>query len=560
MRRALLIGVALVASLAASPAWSYWHGTGGGGTGSGVVVTMPAGTQPAGSVSAQSVTVTWTQSLLLGSMLGTYTYGGYSLKRYAQGSSASVTPNASCAATITGATATLQCVESSVPYGQWQYTVTPQLSTLTGAEGAKSAAVTVACSAPTLNTVTPQNPAAGVAIGDIVVNWGAVTGATGYNLYRRTSAGSYNFSSPVNGVSPLTATTYTDVASNLNAGVTYDYVVRAVAATPAVESANSNEIGATPIVRPSAPSGTPTATAVAGAQINVSWSSVSGVAGYNVYRRTSAGSYNFATPLNGASVFVGTTYSDATASNGATYLYTIRAVITGLGGAQVESTSSTESNSATADGTSPAVPTALTGGNLTVGAPGCAVATGTSFVNSAGKTSVPVSTTIATPESGETVVFTATTSGSTPVTTTVAASSTTVATNLDLSSLLDGTVTLTAQTKDVAGNLSATRSPTNTIVKDVVPAALSSVTYVDNALLQADAIAGTSECGALITVTETTGPHVGTVFTTISPGSTFSRTVETLTLVLGAYAYNVTATDIAGNVSSATAISGNDQL
>ena len=34
------------------------------------------------------------------------------------------------------------------------------------------------------------------------VAWATVTGATGYNVYRRTSAGSYNFASPLNGGTP----------------------------------------------------------------------------------------------------------------------------------------------------------------------------------------------------------------------------------------------------------------------------------------------------------------------------------------------------------------------
>jgi hypothetical protein len=557
-RRLLLLGT-VAALWGSTPALAYWHGAGGSGSGSGSVASMPAGVQPTGSVSAQNVTVSWAQSTFQGSRLGTYGGGGYTIRRYAEGSSSSVTPNAACATVISGATASLQCVEAGVAYGQWQYTVTPALNTLTGDESTKSAALTVAPAAPTLNTVTAQNPAVGQTTGDIAVSWSAVTGATGYNLYRRTSAGSYNFAAALNGATPLTTTTYTDPGSGLSGAVTYDYVVRAVAASPAVESASSNELGATAIARPSAPGGSVTATAVAGGQIDAAWSSVAGAAGYNVYRRTSAGSYNFGSPLNGASALAGTTYHDSTAVNATTYLYTVRTVITGAGGAQAESANSSESNAATSDSTPPPVPSAVTvnsGGNVKSGT-SCGVTAGTRFINNAGKGSVAVTATITTAEVGENVFFSATTSGSTPVTATVAASGTSVTTTLNLSTLLDGPVTLTAQTKDAAGNLSATTSPANAITQDVVPGALSAVTY-HNVTIFADTLSGTSECGATITATETTGPHVGNVYTTtVGAGGTFSGfTIDAISL--GAYAYNVTATDLAGNISAVVPISGSD--
>lgn len=67
--------------------------------------------------------------------------------------------------------------------------------------------------------------------------------------------------------------------------------------------------------------------------------------------------------------------------------------------------------------------------------------------------------TIAAPGIGETFVFSATSAGSTPVAVTVAAAGTSVPTSLNLTPLLGGTLTVTARTKDAAGNLSATRTP-----------------------------------------------------------------------------------------------------
>jgi hypothetical protein len=553
------LAVLLVVLAVPAPAFAYWHSGGGLGSGAAIVATMPAGPRPAASAAGRSVTVSWTQSVFLSSLLGTYDGGGYALKRYEQGGSNAITPNAACASAVSGAAATLQCVESDVPYGRWQYSVTPLLNSLTGDESPKGATVTVATAAPALTAVVAQNPAPAATTGDIALTWGAVADAVGYNVYRRTSAGSYDFGSPLNGATPLTATGYADRASGLTGGVTYDYVVRAVAGAPTVESANSNEIGDTAIARPSAPAGTVTATAVVGGHIDVAWSSVAGVAGYNVYRRTSAGSYDFGTPLNGAGPVAGTTYHDSSAANGTTYHYTVRSVITGLGGAQVESADSSESSAATSDATSPQVPSALTvdsGGDVQAGT-SCGVASGTRYINAAGAASVSVTATIASAEPGESVVFSATTSGSTPVTATVAVgtSATTATTTINLSTLLDGVVTLTAQTKDAAGNLSATRSPTNVVRKDIVAGALSNVTYTNNALF-ADTLSGTSECGATIRATQTVGPHVGNVYTTtVGSGGTFSGfSVDAISL--GAYAYAVTATDLAGNISAITTVSG----
>jgi hypothetical protein len=552
---------ALVVSWHVSPA-SAWWGADGSGSGSGLAATMPIANQPSASVSGQSVTVTWTQSSFQGSPLGSHVGGGYTLTRYAQGSTSGATPNADCATTISGATAALQCLESDVPYGNWQYTATPVLDTFTGGESPKSTTVSVAPDAPALTTVTAQNPASGQATGDIELTWSAVSSATGYNIYRRAASGSYDSTSPLNGATPYTETTYSDSGADLTGGTTYGYVVRTVAGSPAVESTSSDERSATAIARPAAPGGSVTATPAAGGNVNVSWSAVSGVAGYNVYRRTAAGSYDFSAPLNGATPYSGTTYLDASATNGTTFYYTVRAVIIGAESTQVESADSAESNSATSDSSPPPAPSAVTvnsGGNL-LSAASCGRVAGTRFINNAGKTAVSVTATIAAPEAGETVLFSATTPGSTAVTATVTPVSTSASASLNLGSLLDGTVTLMAQTQDLAGNLSATTVPTNTIVKDVAAAALSGLTYTDNLLTAADTIGGSSECGATITAVETAGPNVGKTFPTsgtfsVGATGTFSGfTVDAASL--RAYGYNVTATDLAGNPSAPVSISG----
>ncbi len=335
-----------------------------------------------------------------------------------------------------------------MPYGAWQYTVTPVLNSFTGAESAKSSPAGVVTVAPTLSTVTAKNPAAGQTTGDIDLTWAAVTGATGYNVYRRVGGGSFDYGAPRNGGTPITATTYSDAGAGLSPATTYDYVVRAVAGAAAVESASSNSLSTATISRPAAPASV-TATAVAAADVNVAWASVPGAVGYNVYR-TSTGTYDYAAPLNGASPLAATTFVDLTAVDAVTYRYVVRAVILGAGGARVESASSVESGAVLADGTPPAVPTGLsvTSGGPTASSTLCGVTVGTRYVNSSGAAEMGVSASVTT-EAGQTVIFTASTATSTE-----AASGSTASTKLNVSGLADGVISVTARAKDLAGNLS----------------------------------------------------------------------------------------------------------
>lgn len=540
-----------------APAGAYWSGA-GAGTGSGAVADLPPAAQPTAAVSGQSVTVQWAQSSFEGSPLGTYPAGGYVLTRYAQGSSTAVAPAAGCAGAISGPAATLECTETGVPVGIWQYTVLPVLGSFTGTEGPRSVSVSVRPPAPTVTAVTAQNPASGEATGSIAVDWGAVADATGYNVYRRTAAGSYDYSAPVNGATPLTGTTLTDAGPGLASDTTYSYVVRTVAGTPATESADSNELSAATISRPAAPTGVGATAVVAGA-IDVSWTSVAGATGYNVYRRTAAGSYDFSSPRNGATPLSGTTYRDAATTNATTYHYTVRAVVIGAGSTQVESLDGTESAAVTSDATAPAAPSATSvtsGGNVT-SATMCSIAAGTRYVNNAGKSAVGVSATVAAPEPGASVVFLATTPNSAAVTATVAAAATTT-TTLDLSSLLDGTITLTARSRDAAGNLSGTVGPTNVVIKDTVVPPLTA-SYSAGLLGASPKITGSSQCGATVRAVKTSGGNEGKVFSTQITSSTsnsYSLTVEGPLLGLGSVSYSVTSTDLAGNTSAVVATGG----
>ena len=161
-------------------------------------------------------------------------------------------------------------------------------------------------------TTKPSAPssvsARAAASNSITVNWYSATGATGYRVYRSTSAsGTYTQ------VGSTSSTSYTD--NSLTPGTTYYYTVSAYNA--AGESSQSSYTYAMTILPP--PSNV-SATATSRGGINVSWSSVSGVTGYRVYRSTSAyGTYTQVETTSSAS------YTDNYLSPGTTYYYKVSA-------------------------------------------------------------------------------------------------------------------------------------------------------------------------------------------------------------------------------------------
>ncbi|WP_370741245.1 Kelch repeat-containing protein, partial [Longirhabdus pacifica] len=160
----------------------------------------------------------------------------------------------------------------------------------------------------------------------VKLNWNTVTNATYYNVKR----------SDVQGGSYATVTTttydyYDDIA--VTAGDTYYYVVTAVNAVE--ESANSNEVVATPQSaqqKPQAPTGLQ---AMAGdGEVELNWNSVNDATSYKVKRATTqGGSYVEITATSAAS------YKDTSVSNGTTYYYVVTAEnAAGESGASNEST------------------------------------------------------------------------------------------------------------------------------------------------------------------------------------------------------------------------------
>jgi chitinase len=525
MKRRWWPALLAVLALHAAPAGAYWAG-GGAGSSQASVGTLSGGNPPSASVTGQTVTVTWTQTSFVGLPVGAYAGGGYTLQRYPAAGGALVNPGSGCAGIVSGAGLTLTCVETGVPAGQWQYTVSPLLGTWTGAESARSASLSVAPGAPVLGSASALNPPAGQATGDVALSWSAIAGAGGYNVYRRTASGTY--STALN-ASPVIGTSFTD--TTLASG-TYAYAVRAV--TAGAESVDSNELTVTPYTRPASPASV-TATPVAAGAISLTWGSVAGVTGYNIYRRTAAGTYDHSSPLNGSTPVSGTTFSDDTTLNAITYRYVVRAVILGAGGTLLESLAdSPESAPAMSDGIAP--------GSVTISDPGSPLR-GTITLSGTATDSV---TGVA--ELRMQYAPAGTSSWTTGCTATTAPYSC----SLSTAALADGLYDLRAQAVDVAGNVASSLSVANRRVDNAAPA----VSVVDPGAYVRQTItisASASDAGSGVTsVTIQRAPTGTNTWTTICTDTSgaYSCALNTTTLADGGYDFRATATDAAGNTAT----------
>jgi hypothetical protein len=133
-------------------------------------------------------------------------------------------------------------------------------------------------------------------------------------------------------------------------------------------------------------------------------------------------------------------------------------------------------------------------------------------------------------------------------------------TGINVGSLNEGSVTISAVSTDTAGNPSTAR--TAVVTKDTVaPTFTTAPSYSDKNNTAQDQIAGKTSENATVTAVETT-PASNTFTGPATGGATFTVNVAALSGTTGspiAFSYSVTATDPAGNTSSpAVVVSGND--
>ncbi len=173
------------------------------------------------------------------------------------------------------------------------------------------------CSAASASSLIPTLISAKASAGQITVKWSALSGASKYAVYRK-AAGDSSWTRLTNAV---TGTSYTDKSSDLKAGTTYYYTVRAYigSAWGSYDTAgvSAKAVAANYPVLTSA-------TASAG-QINVKWNAFSGASKYAVYRKA-AGESSWTRLTN---TVTGTSYTDKSSDlkAGTTYYYTVRAYV-----------------------------------------------------------------------------------------------------------------------------------------------------------------------------------------------------------------------------------------
>jgi fibronectin type 3 domain-containing protein len=138
------------------------------------------------------------------------------------------------------------------------------------------------------------------------VNWEKITGAKGYIVYRKISGGSWKQ------LTTTTSLSYTDTTAI--SGTVYYYTVKAYAGTNKSLYVTNKTIKY--LARPDV------TVKNAGTGVKITWSKVTGVSGYYVYRRTENDKWTLIKNIKSAST---ADYTDTTAVSGTTYYYTIKA-------------------------------------------------------------------------------------------------------------------------------------------------------------------------------------------------------------------------------------------
>ena len=212
-------------------------------------------------------------------------------------------------------TATTDLDASATPGSTYAYVVRGACDAGGNNESSNSTCRSVAATGPLAAPAAPTFAA--VSCTTVTVNWSAVTGATGYDLYR-TTGGSCAGAVKLNG-SPIAATTYNDTGRS--PGASYSYYV--VARNASCLSANGSCGTVTMLATPAAPAA-PTFTGVGCNAVTVNWSAVNGAASYDVWRASGNGTCAGAVKITGSPV-AGTSYADSGLTPNQQYSYYVTA-------------------------------------------------------------------------------------------------------------------------------------------------------------------------------------------------------------------------------------------
>jgi len=295
----------------------------------------------------------------------------------------------------------------------------------------------------------------------------------------------------------------------------------------------------------------PTAPAVVqkpAGRLDLSWTAsttVTNLAGYDVYR-SNGGAF---TKLN-PTPLTGTTYSDTSTVDGTSYSYKIDALTSGT---PLLTSLDSSTVTATADATAPTVTSvALANGG----------GAGNAYVNAANTSSISVSVTLPAGSLTTDSVSVTVSNGSNSVMVTHAGTNgagTFTITGLNLAGLGDGTLTVSARSTDLAGNVGATTSVG--VTKDTVAPGAPTANYTDNNNNTADVVSGTAEANASISVTKTSPAPTASYPTTANGSGSYTVNVAGTNGKPNApvaVTYTVSASDAAGNTSATTTLNFTD--
>ena len=222
---------------------------------------------------------------------------------------------ASATRLVTGITAATYSDTTAVPgtlYTYWTKAVTAiSTSTFSGSNTGYRA----------LSAPTGVSASDGTTTNGVIVTWGAVTGASYYQVSRadtlagaKTVLGSWQTALAYTNTTALAMTNY------------YYFVTAAVDGSGGYGSAYSaGDVGYRALPVPAAPTGVSATDGTSTNLITVSWTAVSGASSYEVWRGTTSSSASATSLATGVSAL---TYSDSTASPGTRYYYWLKAVNT----------------------------------------------------------------------------------------------------------------------------------------------------------------------------------------------------------------------------------------
>ena len=161
---------------------------------------------------------------------------------------------------------------------------------------------------------TPENPAAAAkAYNRIDVSWSKVSGATGYQIYRKTGSGQYQKAGTVS----WDKTSFSD--TTVEPGSTYTYKVRAycmVNGTVKYSGFTGEMAAKTTLATP-----TVSVKVTTSGYNTISWNKIAGASGYILYRKTTGGWEKRKTIKKGSTI----SYKDKKIADSTTYEYTVRA-------------------------------------------------------------------------------------------------------------------------------------------------------------------------------------------------------------------------------------------